>query len=108
MALLEARSLVKDYGRVRAVDGVSFTIREGLCFGLLGPNGAGKTTAVEIMEGVKPPTSGTVLYRGEPIGRRFKEECGILFQSTALPDFLRVSDVLDLFAALYRRTTPRA
>ena len=47
---LEARNLVKQYPGVLAVDDVSFTVSEGICFGLLGPNGAGKTTTVEIME----------------------------------------------------------
>ena len=48
---LEARDLVKEYPGVTAVDGVSFSVPEGICFGLLGPNGAGKTTTVEIIEG---------------------------------------------------------
>jgi ABC-type oligopeptide transport system ATPase subunit len=74
---------------VNAVDGVSFTVPEGICFGLLGPNGAGKTTTIEIMEGILRPTSGEVLYRGELLGTRFREEAGILFQKTALQDFLQ-------------------
>ena len=78
--LLEVSSLVKQYPATTAVDGVSFTVSEGICFGLLGPNGAGKTTTVEIMEGILPPTSGEVRYRGEPLGARFREEAGILFQ----------------------------
>ncbi len=69
--VLEVRDLVKQYPGVRAVDGVSFSIAEGQCFGLLGPNGAGKTTTVEMMEGVTQPTSGQVLYRGEPLGTQF-------------------------------------
>ncbi|MGH2899258.1 MAG: ATP-binding cassette domain-containing protein, partial [Solirubrobacteraceae bacterium] len=52
------RNLVEtDFDVVRAVDGVSFSIEAGRCFGLLGPNGAGKTTIVEMMEGVTKPTS---------------------------------------------------
>src|SRR6185312_15402876 len=82
--ILEARNLVKHYGAVKAVDGVSFEVPAGRCFGLLGPNGAGKTTTVEIMEGITPATSGEVLYEGEPAGGRFREEAGIQFQKTAL------------------------
>src|SRR5215510_5959892 len=99
--VLEVRELVKEYPGVRAVDGVSFSIAEGLCFGLLGPNGAGKTTTVEMMEGVTRPTSGSVLYRGEPLGARFREEAGIQFQKTALQDFLTVRETLALFRGLY-------
>jgi len=83
------------------VDGVSFSIQEGQCFGLLGPNGAGKTTTVEMMEGVTPPTAGQVLYRGEVLGARFRAEAGIQFQKTALQDFLTVRETLALFTRLY-------
>ncbi len=102
-AVLEVRDLVKEYPGVRAVDGVSFAIAEGQCFGLLGPNGAGKTTTVEMMEGVTQPTSGQVLYRGETLGARFREEAGIQFQKTALQDFLTVRETLALFSMLYPR-----
>jgi len=101
--ILEVRTLVKQYPSVTAVDGVSFDVPEGTCFGLLGPNGAGKTTTIEIMEGILAPTSGTVLYRGEPIGRRFREEAGILFQKTALQEFLTVRQTVALFRGLYDR-----
>lgn len=101
--VLEARNLVKQYPGVLAVDHVSFSVREGSCFGLLGPNGAGKTTTVEMIEGVTPPDSGEVLYFGEPTGRRFREEAGIQFQNTALQDFLSVRETLELFHSLYDR-----
>ncbi|HUO18480.1 MAG TPA: ABC transporter ATP-binding protein [Steroidobacteraceae bacterium] len=99
--LLEVRNLVKQYPATTAVDGVSFAVAEGICFGLLGPNGAGKTTTVEIMEGILPPTSGEVLYRGEPLGPRFREDAGILFQKTALQDHLTVRQCVALFRGLY-------
>jgi len=99
--LLAVSSLVKQYPATTAVNGVSFTVPEGICFGLLGPNGAGKTTTVEIMEGILPPTSGEVRYRGEPLGARFREEAGILFQKTALQDFLTVRQCVALFRGLY-------
>jgi ABC-2 type transport system ATP-binding protein len=102
-ALLEVRNLVKQYPAATAVDGVSFSVPEGICFGLLGPNGAGKTTTVEIMEGILPPTSGEVRYRGEQLGERFREDAGILFQKTALQDFLTVRQCVALFRGLYAR-----
>ncbi len=100
---LEARSLVKQYPGVLAVDDVSFAVEEGICFGLLGPNGAGKTTTVEIMEGVTPATSGEVYYYGKPAGRKFREEAGIQFQSTALQQFITVRETLEMFRDLYDR-----
>jgi ABC-2 type transport system ATP-binding protein len=101
--ILEVRDLIKRYPNVNAVDGVSFSVPEGICFGLLGPNGAGKTTTIEVMEGILTPTSGEVLYRGKLLGERFREEAGILFQKTALQDFLTVRQTLTMFRGLYDR-----
>ncbi len=99
--VLEARNLIKEYPGTTAVNGVSFAVDEGICFGLLGPNGAGKTTTVEIIEGVIPATSGEVYYCGEPAGPRFRQEAGIQFQNTALQDFLTVRETIEMFRALY-------
>src|SRR5512146_3552227 len=101
--ILEVHNLVKQYPSVTAVDGISFAVPEGACFGLLGPNGAGKTTTIEIMEGILPPSSGEVRYRGEPVGARFREEAGLLFQQTALQHFLSVRQSVALFRGLYER-----
>src|SRR5450755_2027355 len=101
--ILEVRELKKSYATVTAVDGVSFTVSAGTCFGLLGPNGAGKTTTIEIMEGILAASSGDVRYRGEPLGRRSREDFGILFQKTALQDFLTVRQSLTMFRNLYTR-----
>src|SRR5579863_684814 len=101
--ILEVRDLVKRYPGVTAVDGIHFAVQAGECFGLLGPNGAGKTTTVEIMEGITPPSSGEVLYRGKPVDARFRQEVGIQFQSTALQDFLTVRETLQLFRSFYTR-----
>jgi ABC-2 type transport system ATP-binding protein len=100
---LEARNLVKHYPGVVAVNGVSFAVEEGVCFGLLGPNGAGKTTTVEIIEGVIPASSGEVFYYGKPAGTKFREEAGIQFQNTALQDYLTVKETLAMFQSLYDR-----
>ncbi len=98
---MEVHELYKSYGKVEAVRGVSFAIEEGSCFGLLGPNGAGKTTTIEMMEGILEPTSGSVLFRGEPVGRKFREKVGIQFQNTALPEFITVRETLELFRSFY-------
>lgn len=100
--IIEAIDIVKHYGKLVAVDGVSFSVPPGVCFGLLGPNGAGKTTTIEVMEDVTPPTSGEVRYKGKPRTRRFREEVGIQFQQTSLLEFLSVRDTLETFASLYQ------
>ncbi len=104
--IITATNLVKQYPGVRAVDGINLSIPKGICFGLLGPNGAGKTTTIEMLEGIHLPTSGTVLYKGEPLGSRYREEVGIQFQHTALQEFLTVRETLQFFKRLYHETMP--
>ncbi len=106
--ILEVRDLHKAYGKVKAVDGISFAVREGSCFGILGPNGAGKTTAIEVIETIHEPDSGTILYRGEVVARSFKENIGIQFQDTSLQEFLTVRETLELFSKLYPKPRPLA
>ncbi len=101
--ILEVVDLVKQYPGLRAVDGVSFAIRPGICFGLLGPNGAGKTTTIEMIEDTLDKTSGEVLYKGQPRSQRFREEVGIQFQSTQLLQYLTVEETLKTFHRLYTR-----
>lgn len=60
-----------------------------------------------MLEGIQTPTSGTVLYRGRPLDRAYRESVGIQFQATALQDFQTVRESLDMFATLYRRTADR-
>jgi len=62
--MLEVVNLVKHYGKIRAVDGISFTVEPGEVFGFLGPNGAGKTTAIKVCTGLLKPTSGQVRVAG--------------------------------------------
>lgn len=102
--LLEVKNLVKKYEKIVAVNGVSFSIEPGICFGLLGPNGAGKTTTIEVIEDVIPPTSGEIIYRGEPRSASFRENVGVQFQQTALLSFLTVRETLETFQSLYPRT----
>jgi len=102
--LLEVVNLVKSYGAVEAVKDVSFEVDKGTCFGLLGPNGAGKTTTIEVIENVISPTSGTVLYKGEPRSASFNEEVGIQFQETALLAFMTVRETLKTFQSLYEES----
>jgi ABC-2 type transport system ATP-binding protein len=72
-AIIEVVNLVKRYGAVEAVRGVSFLVGEGEVFGLLGPNGAGKTSTVEILEGLRRADGGTVTVCGLDPERRSTE-----------------------------------
>lgn len=101
--IFSVKNLSKNYGDVKAVQNISFSIREGICFGLLGPNGAGKTSTIEMMEGVLKPSAGELLFRGEKIKSDFQEKVGIQFQHTSLQEFITVKETLNLFSALYKR-----
>ena len=105
-SIITATNLVKRYPGVLAVDNIDLSIPTGICFGLLGPNGAGKTTTIEMLEGIQTPTGGAVLYKGEPLGTRYREEVGIQFQHTSLQEFLTVRETLELFERLYQHTLP--
>ncbi|HET6718960.1 MAG TPA: ATP-binding cassette domain-containing protein [Rhodocyclaceae bacterium] len=90
-APLAVNGLVKRYGELTAVDGVSFAVPRGTCYGLLGPNGAGKTTTMRCCLGLTAPDAGTIDLLGEPIPRRAREArqgVGIVPQFDSLdPDF---------------------
>src|SRR6266852_8610858 len=101
---IRCRGLVKDYGTVRAVNGLDLEVRAGECFGLLGPNGAGKTTTVEILEGLLPATSGEVELLGrnwKSDGDSLRQRLGISLQETNLADKLTVEETLRLFRSFY-------
>ena len=102
--LLEVKNLVKKYDDVVAVNGVSFSIEQGTCFGLLGPNGAGKTTTIEVIEDIIRPDAGEILYKGQPRAASFREQVGIQFQQTALLSFLTVYETLETFQSLFPET----
>lgn len=100
------QGLCKDYGRLRVVDGVSFQVMRGEIYALLGPNGAGKTTTVEILEGHRKRTSGSVRVLGfDPgaDGRGFRERIGIVLQSGGIDAELTVREIVSLYASFYAR-----
>jgi branched-chain amino acid transport system ATP-binding protein len=67
MTMFQVKNLTKVYGKVRAVDDVSFSVQKGEFVGIIGPNGAGKTTLFHLISGVQPPTSGSVFLNNEEI-----------------------------------------
>jgi ABC-2 type transport system ATP-binding protein len=106
MPAILANSVTKQYGAVRAVDKLSFTVGVGEVFALLGPNGAGKTTTVEILEGYRSPDAGTVRVLGlDPIrqGQRLKQQIGMMLQQDGLYPGLKAQEVLNLYARFYQR-----
>lgn len=106
--VIQVQDLRKSYGGVEAVRGIGFEVAEGEVFGLLGPNGAGKTTTVEILEGLRPRTSGVVSVLGlDPAtqSREIKDRIGVCLQTTNLPEKMTVVEAIELFAAFYSRNT---
>ena len=102
--VFRVEGLVKRYGDLRAVDGVSFEVRKGELYGLLGPNGAGKTTTMSILSGLLEPDEGRVFFDGvelasDPI--RVKAQLGVVPQETALYDSLSARENLSFWAGLY-------
>ncbi len=107
--MISVEGLIKHYGNVRAVDGVDLSISPGEVFALLGPNGAGKTTTVEILEGHRTRTAGSVSVLGvdpETAGRDFREQIGIVLQSTAIEKELTVREAIDTYGSLYSKRRP--
>ncbi len=112
---VEVRDLVKVYprpggGSLRALDGIAFEVRAGEFFGFLGPNGAGKTTALEIIEGIRRPTSGEVRVLGVDPRRdldKVKRVIGVQLQAASYFSLLTTEEILELFGSFYpRRRSP--
>lgn len=99
--VIEVNELSKVYGDLTAVDGISFKVKAGACFGLLGPNGAGKTTTIEMMEGLVKPDRGEIKFFDKPVTKSVLSQVGIQFQHTALQDYLTVEETIEMFSAFY-------
>jgi ABC-2 type transport system ATP-binding protein len=104
--IIEVQQLVKKYDSFTAVNAISFHVNEGEIFGLLGPNGAGKTTTLEIIETLRPKTSGKVQVCGfdldkEPI--KIKEVIGVQLQAAGYYPNLNLTQLIELFAGLYNK-----
>jgi ABC-2 type transport system ATP-binding protein len=109
--VVNVNNLVKNYGDVKAVQGLSFSIAQGETFGMLGPNGAGKTTTVEIIEGLRRADSGEVTVLGMDVSKvpaRIKERIGVQLQAPSLLPLVNVAELLALFGSFYSRSLPVA
>jgi len=109
--VVEVTDLRKEYPPdIKAVDGVSFSIRSGQIFSMLGPNGAGKTTTVEILEGLRSPTSGTARIFGIDVSKDYspmRDKVGVLPQNFEPFDELKPWEALQYWAGLYDRAMSR-
>ncbi len=102
MAVVEIKSLVKHYGKVQALKGVSLSVEKGEIFGLLGRNGAGKTTMVKILLGIVQPTSGFAFLLEQPAGAaEARKRVGFLPEDHRFPDYHTGRSVLDFYGTLY-------
>ncbi|HRI72055.1 MAG TPA: ATP-binding cassette domain-containing protein, partial [Polyangium sp.] len=103
-AVIEVRDLVKSYGEVEAVRGVTFSVREGEIFGFLGPNGAGKTTTIKMLCTLLEPTSGAATLAGFDVATQagdVRRAIGVIFQEPSLDDRLTGRENLELHAVVY-------
>lgn len=105
-AIIEVDSISKSYGKLKAVDQLSFSTHRGEIFGLLGPNGAGKTTTLEMIEGLRIPDSGNIYVNGYDVRRdltKVKQIIGVQLQSTSLYNKIKVGEAIELFGNYYKQ-----
>jgi ABC-2 type transport system ATP-binding protein len=104
--IISVQNLVKNYGTFEAVKGISFDVAEGEIFGLLGPNGAGKSTTLEIIETLRPKTSGKIFVDGLDLDAKpaeIKKRIGVQLQSSGFYPALNLVELVQLFCGLYNR-----
>jgi ABC-2 type transport system ATP-binding protein len=109
--VIEVHGLEMAYGNKVVLRGVELSVQRGEVFCLLGPNGAGKTTTVEILEGFREPTAGTVQVLGHYPGRQpraLRERTGVVLQECGFPRYLRVRELLDAWRRYYAHPRPLA
>jgi ABC-2 type transport system ATP-binding protein len=108
---VEISDLVKSYGRVTAVAGLSMRAERGQLTAVLGPNGAGKTTTIEICEGYRRADAGTVRVLGlDPVrdAKSLRPRVGVMLQSGGIPTTARPADYLKVMASFYASPVPPA
>ncbi len=105
--IIEVKNLVKNYGSFQAVKDISFDVLEGEIFGLLGPNGAGKSTTLEIIETLRPKTSGSILVDGfnlDTSPNEIKKLIGVQLQTSGYYPGLNLTELIELFSGLYNHS----
>lgn len=105
-SIITVSNLTKRYGNFVAVDNISFEVQRGETFGILGPNGAGKTTTLEMIEGLKKITSGTITVDEKDVAAQtdeVKSVIGVQLQASSFFEGLKLKEVLEVFGSLYGR-----
>lgn len=105
--VIEVNNLQKSYGKLKAVDGISFDVKRGEIFGIVGPNGAGKTTTIECIEGLRNFDKGEIsVLNLNPIKDciNFRNRVGMQLQESSLPARLKVWEIIDLYASFYDKS----
>lgn len=103
-AAIQTENLSRDFGDLRAVDGISLDIPAGIVFGFLGPNGSGKTTTIRLLLGLLNPTEGSASVMGYDTVRQadqIRQECGALLEDTGLYERLSAEDNLEFFGRIW-------
>lgn len=104
--IIQVKNLVKKYDSFVAVNDISFSVSENEVFGILGPNGAGKTTTLEMMEGLRPITSGEITIDGINVAKdpnKVKSIIGVQLQSSGFFENLTLAELLQMFGKLFGR-----
>lgn len=101
IAVIDVQHVTKIYHDKKVVNGVSFQINEGECTALIGPNGAGKSTLIDMIIGDRHPNDGKILSDDHQLD---KKRMGILFQTTAFPDVIKVKELFKLYKSFYKDT----
>ncbi|EMY32341.1 ABC transporter [Arthrobacter crystallopoietes BAB-32] len=107
--LASATNVAKSFGQVKALDGLSLSIKAGEAVGLLGPNGAGKSTLISLLCGLRRPDAGSVeLFGRNPLEPKARLQLGITPQATSVPQTLKLRETVDFVAAHYPDPIPTA
>jgi ABC-2 type transport system ATP-binding protein len=104
---IELVGATKRYGNFEALKNVSFAIEKGSLVAMLGPNGAGKTTSINLMLGLRRPTSGKALIFGDDPRRiATRKRFGAMLQESGVPQLLKVTELVELFRSYYPKPLP--
>ena len=99
--VFSCENLCKRYGKVQALEDVTFSIQPGHIVGLLGPNGSGKTTLIKLANGLLTPTSGAISICGGPVGKESHSLVSYLPERTSVPLWMTAAQLLDFYCDFY-------
>lgn len=99
--ILECKGVSKSYGKKEALKNINLQLERGRIIGLLGPNGSGKTTLIKMINGLLTQNDGEIIVNGEPVGMESKKVVAYLPDKSYLADWMKVSDILNMFEDFY-------